>query len=77
MAGVFESGVSHHHPIVCFIDGNIPIQDKNSNFVPKYDYCESNLNSFNESMQELCNINMIYSEQNFERGKQQGKVVPW
>ena len=46
MAGVLESGVSHHHPIICFIDDDVPGIDTIFNSGPRYDYCESNLNSF-------------------------------
>ena len=64
MAGVLESGVSHHHPIICFIDDNLP-EVKIADNKPKYDYCESNLNRFSDIMQNYVNANIEYNEQNF------------
>ena len=66
MAGVLESGVSHHHPIICFFDESVPEVDKTINSRPKYDYCESNLNSFNEIMKNLEYTNIQYNEPNFD-----------
>ena len=66
MAGVFEGGVSHHHPIVCFFDDNLPKVDKNSEFIPKYDYCESNINSFNEYAHEIEHTHITYTLENFD-----------
>ena len=65
MAGVFESGVSHHHPIMCFIDEAIPSGNKITKSGPKYDFSESNHHFFNESMQKLSNTGMDYTEANF------------
>ena len=45
-AGIFKSGVSHHLPIFCFLDCSMPSNDSRSDNVPKYDYCESNMNNF-------------------------------
>ena len=45
-AGIFDSGVSHHLPIFCFLDCAMPSNHSRSNNVPKYDYCESNMNNF-------------------------------
>ena len=65
MAGVFESGVSHHHPVVCFIDDNLPKEKDMSNFCPKYDFSENNLYFFDQAMQKLRNTEMDYNEENF------------
>ena len=45
-AGVFTSGVSHHLPIFCFLDCSISQSSVKLGNVPKYDYCESNMNNF-------------------------------
>ena len=37
--GVFESGVSHHHPIFCFFEDPIPKPENSISTSPKYDYC--------------------------------------
>ena len=66
MAGVLEGGVSHHHPVICFIDDNMPKIDKNSNFTPKYDYCESNMTTFIEYVQEIEHKHITYSLENFD-----------
>ena len=52
-AGVFESGVSHHHPIFCFIKDETPKIENSSNRDPKYDYCESNMNKFECDMEHM------------------------
>ena len=65
MSGVFEDGVSHHHPIVSFFDDVMPKNNKNSNLGPKYDFCESNQQFFNEAMLELSKTEMDYTEDNF------------
>ena len=65
MAGVFENGVSHHHPVVCFVDDEIPEKNKTVSLGPKYDFSESNHHFFNEAMQKLSYNCMDYSEENF------------
>ena len=66
-AGVFESGVSHHHPIFCFIKDETPKIENSSNRDPKYDYCESNMNKFECDMEHMhqTNANLDYTEANF------------
>ena len=66
-AGVFESGVSHHHPIFCFIKDETPKIENSSNRDPKYDYCESNMNKFECDMEQMhqTNANLDYTEANF------------
>ena len=65
MAGVFEDGVSHHHPIVSFIDDDVPRENKSLNLGPKYDFCESNQHFFEEAMIKLECTKMDYTEENF------------
>ena len=66
-AGVFESGVSHHRPIFCFIKDETPKIENSSNRDPKYDYCESNMNKFECDMEQMhqTNANLDYTEANF------------
>ena len=66
-AGVFKSGVSHHHPIFCFIKDETPKIENSSNRDPKYDYCESNMNKFECDMEHMhqTNANLDYTEANF------------
>ena len=49
-----------------FFNDEIPKDDKSSEVGPKYDYCESNINSFNESMQKLEGSAILYTEENFD-----------
>ena len=65
VAGVFESGVSHHRPIFCFIDDILPQSENSTTNIPKYDYCESNFNTFNEDIEEYCQSDIEYTEPNF------------
>ena len=67
LAGVFESGVSHHRPIFCFFDDAIPKLDNNDDCIPKYDYCESNLINFEREMEIISHKSFEYSESNFEK----------
>ncbi len=69
-SGILESTVSHHSPIFCFISCE-PKENKNtSSKIPKYDYCEENMNSFlNDIYDEIYHKdpkNYIYNEENFE-----------
>ena len=65
MAGVFENGVSHHHPTVSFIDDIMPKEQGSINVGPKYDFCESNQNYFEQAMLKLETMKMDYTEENF------------
>ena len=66
-SGVFESGVSHHHPIFCFLDGVIPSEkDNGTRTAPKYDFCESNINKFLVEIEPLKVGKIEYTEKNFE-----------
>ena len=67
-AGIFESGVSHHLPIFCFLECNTHPNDIKSRNVPKYDYCESNINKFLEDIDFLRTNEyqyVPYTEENF------------
>ena len=66
LSGVFESGVSHHRPIFCFFDDTVPKCEKLDSNLPKYDYCESNLNNFEKEIELLSYKNIVYSESNFD-----------
>ena len=45
-SGILESKISHHNPIFCFISCNIKESQNDTKPKPKYDYCESNIESF-------------------------------
>ena len=66
VAGVFESGVSHHRPIFCFVDDEVPKSEKIDSNKPRYDYCETNLNNFEKEIEEMSNKDIDYSEKNFD-----------
>ena len=53
MTGVFESGVSHHHPIFCFFDLETPQNDDFKFKMPKYDYSEANMTEFCNELENL------------------------
>ena len=50
MSGVLECGVSHHHPVICFIDDTVAEVNLDQRSEPKFDYCETNLNRFSETI---------------------------
>ena len=52
-------------PNNCFFNESLPELEKGINSPPKYDYCESNLNSFNEIMKNLEHTDIEYNEANF------------
>ena len=54
-AGIFNSGVSHHLPIFCFLDCSMPSIQSESDDVPQYDYCESNMNNFLHDIESWAN----------------------
>ena len=58
MSGVLESGVSQHHPFICFIDDTVPEVNFDQRSEPKFDYCETNLNRFSEKIKWLEHENM-------------------
>ena len=64
-AGLFESGVSHHLPIFCFLNCTTSPNDIKSANAPKYDYCESNINKFLEEIESLSKCVLEYTEENF------------
>ena len=66
MTGVFESGVSHHHPIFCFFDNELQKSDDSLPNLPKYDYCESNMCDFDKEIEKLSYKNFEHSETSFE-----------
>ena len=65
-AGVLDGGVSHHHPIFCLIEGEVPQTDNSVHKPPKYDYCESNFNNFQDQLSKIMLENIQYTEQSFE-----------
>ena len=38
MSGFLESGVSHHHSVICFIDDTVPEVNLDQQAEPKFDY---------------------------------------
>ena len=75
-AGVLESRVSHHFPIFCIVDCNSPKEETLDANLPKYDYCESNINKFMESISHTCAISsesVLYNEATFEKFTQEIK----
>ena len=67
VAGVFESGVSHHRPIFCFVDDEVPKSEKIDSNKPRYDYCETNLNNFEKEIEIMSIEDIEYSESNFNK----------
>ena len=65
VAGVFESGVSHHHPIFCFFEDVVPKIEIVTTTKPKYDNYESNLGGFELDMRELAITGNEYSASSF------------
>ena len=45
-SGIFDNNVSHHSPIFCFMNYSLTTIAEEINNCPKYDYCESNINTF-------------------------------
>ena len=72
-AGVFESGVSHHFPIFSLLDCNIPLNEPCSKSIPKYDYCESNINKFMDEIGPIKLCELEYTEANFGKFVQEIK----
>ena len=65
-SGILESKVSHHSPIFCFISCRAKENDKEAKATPKYDYCESNMESFLEDIKnEVYETSFVYNEENF------------
>ena len=65
-AGVFKTGVSHHHPVFCFFEDVVPKIEIVTTTKPKNDYCESNLGAFELNMRELAIAGNEYSQSNFD-----------
>ena len=68
-SGILDSKVSDHHPIFCFFD--CPTEDSNSDnssSLPKYDFCESNVDKFLSELSMGLNSNAFdyNSEEGFE-----------
>ena len=45
-AGVLESRVSHHHPIFNFLTCNTKTNDHKTDKLPKFDFCQTNIDKF-------------------------------
>ena len=68
MLGVLESGVSYHHPVICFINDTVPEVNLDQRSRPKFYYCEPYLNSFSETTKWLEHENIPeYSECYFNK----------
>ena len=68
-AGVLESRVSHHFPIFCIMNcSSCHDEESQRQDLPKYDYCESNINKFLEDLNlSMLNEIELYNEANFEK----------
>lgn len=64
-AGLLENTVSHHHPVFSILDYSSPNDEATGGSLPKYDYCETNINSFIEDIGYLMRINYEYTEDEF------------
>ena len=53
IAGVLDNKISHHSPIICFLNGCNPSVQVNEPKSPKYDYCEANIDNFIGKVQNL------------------------
>ena len=66
-SGILKSSTSHHHPVFCFLTC---VQNHNGNDdlkSPKYDYCETNVNSFLDDLRNEVQLkDFDYNEQSFE-----------
>ena len=45
-SGILDEKISHHSPIFCFMNNTLQSATEENINCPKYDYCESNINSF-------------------------------
>ena len=67
-SGILESKISHHNPIFCFISCNIKESQNDTKPKPKYDYCESNIESFLSDIgRDIYQSNFSYDEKGFEK----------
>ena len=67
-AGILESKVSHHCPTFCFSSCNTNNDDNVSKSFPKYDYCETNIDSFVRDIhEEIAVKNFTYNDENFSK----------
>ena len=65
-AGILGSRVSHHLPIFCILDCNLPENTEPATKKPKYDYCESNMNKFLDDVRSNFDCSLQYDEKSFE-----------
>ena len=66
-AGVLENRVSHHSPVFCFLDCDMSLAKEKECKLPKYDYCQSNLDSFLDDVKvSIYNYEFDYNNENFE-----------
>ena len=65
-SGVLESRVSHHFPVFSFARCSIKTNDKEADKLPKYDFCQSNIDTFLIDVQsKLTNVEFTYSVDSF------------
>ena len=50
-SGVLKSTTSHHHPIFCVVKCQRKYENWTETALPKYDYCESNMNQFKSDIE--------------------------
>ena len=66
-AGILESTVSHHSPVFCILSGFMLVTKDKANFLPKYDYSETNKIKFlNDVENTIYKKTIHYTEENFE-----------
>ena len=65
-SGIINDKISHHAPIFCFLQCNLRKPERVLR-TPKYDYCESNINSFISDIDEtITNSKILYSNEDFD-----------
>ena len=66
-SGILKSSVSHHHPVFCFLSCTKTHHQNGKLKQPKYDYCETNVNSFLDDVRNEVELrNFAYNEKSFE-----------
>ena len=62
LSGVCENTVTHHLPVFCFSNVTINDVDDKSPKLPRYDYCESNMITFIDSLKSTLSSNGFFDE---------------
>ena len=65
-SGVLDSKISHHNPIFCFLNCEVLSSNNSSTVLPKYDYCQTNIDNFlNDINLSIYRHEFVYSEHAF------------